>query len=499
MRLTAPITLLLLLFSSAHMAVAEEKSCLDCHDFDPASPAHTMPNTYHKKIMKKCERCHGPSADHKVRPTMVAPDISFGPRWTTTVAAQDDTCLSCHGKKVARNWQDALHMANNFTCVTCHDLHTAEDPIAKSGGQAEVCTVCHKTQKEGIHALHGQLDKNPDCTDCHDPHADQRPVGVMLTNDSAGCRTCHDLTAMSNDPGIAARASSYHRAMDPQELTCADCHQGVAHGPTSAMEPFIALPVANRRVTLFNPGQSDIDWVLSEHPGSQPFRQGSNCQQCHRGEEEKMGKALATELPGSRDIDLSFREDGDALEINLSWPGDKDDTSIAFMWGDRTNEAFRRGGCWAACHDDMPGMTRERGQDIRKYLSISRSQQQRIGQPALVKDSASLDALIEAGNFVELWKIDLDQGETKIAQLLSTLNWHEDAGIDSEAKFADGRWTVVLKRPLLSGVGYKAITPGVKYTFGVALHGGGRTGAGHWVSLPMTFSLDGDNTDFMAE
>jgi hypothetical protein len=45
----------------------------------------------------------------------------------------------------------------------------------------------------------------------------------------------------------------------------------------------------------------------------------------------------------------------------------------------------------------------------------------------------------------------------------------------------------------------KTFIPGKRYTFGMALHGADRSGAEHWVSLPMTFSLDGDDTDFLAD
>ncbi|MCB1710871.1 MAG: hypothetical protein KDI10_19365 [Halioglobus sp.] len=45
----------------------------------------------------------------------------------------------------------------------------------------------------------------------------------------------------------------------------------------------------------------------------------------------------------------------------------------------------------------------------------------------------------------------------------------------------------------------KPFAPGGKYTFGVALHGAGNPGGKHWVSLPMTLSFDGDETDFKVE
>ena len=55
-----------------------------------------------------------------------------------------------------------------------------------------------------------------------------------------------------------------------------------------------------------------------------------------------------------------------------------------------------------------------------------------------------------------------------------------------------------MTRPLTPSAPLKSVEQGRSYTFGTALHGLGREGADHWVSLPMTFSTDRDDTDFIA-
>ncbi len=214
---------------------AEEIPCLSCHDYGPDSPVHPMLEGPHARVMGNCERCHGPSLDHQSRPTIAAPDNSFGPRWPANIAEQDSTCLRCHRRNAGKHWQDSLHMVNNLTCTTCHELHVREDPITAPGGQMQVCTNCHEPQRDGIHQLQAHRGDNPDCTSCHNPHADQSPQATMLTNDSAGCRTCHDLAAMAQDASVRSTANSYHRALkNNNELTCHSCHSGVAHGPSGA-------------------------------------------------------------------------------------------------------------------------------------------------------------------------------------------------------------------------------------------------------------------------
>jgi len=125
-------------------------------------------------------------------------------------------------------------MVNGLTCVTCHDAHATQDKVLADETQAEVCTVCHKPQKDGIHGLKDQAGHNPACTTCHNPHDDAPGVTTALNNRSEGCRTCHDLVQMSSSAKVSAKATSYHKVMAQTDRTCLDCHSNVAHGPTSA-------------------------------------------------------------------------------------------------------------------------------------------------------------------------------------------------------------------------------------------------------------------------
>ena len=83
--------------------------------------------------------------------------------------------------------------------------------------------------------------------------------------------------------------------------------------------------------------------------------------------------------------------------------------------------------------------------------------------------------------------------------MLAGLDWRDSGPLTGSANHADGRWTVRLQRPLLAGAGYKDFTAEGKFTLGVALHGNSNPGGRHWVSLPMTLSLGGDDTDFTTE
>ena len=478
-------------------AYAQSDECLTCHVNDEGGPIHAMLQTSHGGISHSCEACHGASADHMSRPTVAAPDISFGPRWTASPALQDGQCLDCHQTSVAKHWDKALHMANNVTCVSCHDLHVTEDPVLAQRGQMEVCTTCHKTQKTGIHGREQMVRMNPPCTQCHNPHADQRPRGMMLENDSAGCRRCHNMNSMARSESVSEKAKAYHKVMETGDKTCIGCHVGVAHGDPDASEPFLPLPESDRELTLFFPGTSDADWLLTEHAGSQPLRQGTNCRQCHRGEEAELGAALGGPEPASHPIRVRFTEEGDKLVTTLSWQGAANDSRVSMMWGFGDNNALRRGGCWAACHGDMPGMTLDKGNGVDKYLWDALSQRRMIGQPSITRPDEELAEEIAAGNFAELWTVDLQQGDLEVSTLLAGISPLQDTGLAAAANHADGTWTVVIRRPVSPESPLLPFSSGRAYTFGIALHGGGRTGSAHWVSLPMTLSADDDDTDFI--
>ena len=189
--------------------------------------------------------------------------------------------------------------------------------------------------------------------------------------------------------------------------------------------------------------------------------------------------------------------ENDELLVALAWYGAEDDAGVSIMWGDDGDDTVRRGSCFAACHSDMPGMSRDRGQQIEKYLWASRSQQRSIGKPAITRDASELAALVEQGVFAELWSIGLGKESSAMsATVLAGVDWHSDDRISATTNYENGRWQVMVRRKLTGAAGSKTFDAEGKYTLGVALNGARNPGGKHWVSLPLTFSLSGDETDF---
>ena len=493
---------------TAH-AQDEVLDCQDCHDPQYSEPIAEMLQSAHwdasnpdtPGAQDDCRSCHGASGQHRQRPTQVQPGTSFGPRWSATIAEQNNTCLACHAETAHADWADGKHASENLTCVTCHDLHK-EDLVRTPSGQTQVCTVCHKVQKEGVHSFGGsQGQDDPPCSQCHDPHVDPAPQVTLLASRSEGCRNCHDLAKMAGDRLVSDTAKSYHKIMVSTARTCIDCHRGVIHGAGHQEAVTEPAAVASNEVALFFPGQIDAEWLITRHPGAQPLRQGSrHCRECHQGEAQSMGVSQgASADAASRDVTVSFASTSTRLNLTVSWRG-AGTRDISVMFGSDTNNQFAAGGCFAACHSDMAGMSQQRDQGHTKYLRSSREQLRSIGRPALLHDEQTLSTMRTEGRAVELWRARVADAQLVDLESFTVLEARvEDSASKVAASAGRGeanRWYVTFSRPLTDPV--LPIIAGQSYTFGIAVHDPGMTGAQHWVSLPLTFSLDGTHTDFVA-
>ncbi len=487
---SAAIALAVFLAGPSIIAASPEQQalvepCLECHSDEDGSPAHQVLLGSHGidgdeadlAGRRGCLDCHGDSANHIAKPRKAAPDVSFGPRWTTDPGEQDAPCLSCHEDDAAQNWRHALHMVNDLTCVTCHDIHAEQDKVLVEDQQFTVCTTCHKAQKTGIHDL-GQ-GNDPACSLCHNPHNHEAAESKMRANASAGCVVCHDDQQMNALMEPRPDAGNLHPSLAGRELSCIDCHQHIAHAAEDSAPPLHPKAVSQRPITLFYPGNASREWLTSEHPGSQPLRQGTSCQRCHRGEEALLGRAMAPGLePSSREIDIAFSRAGDQLHIELQWPGTVDDRQLALMWGEQDNLPVSRGGCFAACHDAGPGEN-----TAPDHLLIDPLQ-------------TTMGGLDKPRQAAEQWRIQLDDGSVQTALAGHTVKDQPTNTVSASSSFNAGLWTVNLAIEL-NGAG-----PGIsfgdqgRYTFGIALHGPGDEGREHLVSLPMTLGLNTRDTDF---
>jgi cytochrome c-type protein NapC len=275
------------------------------------------------------------------------------------------------------------------------------------------------------------------------------------------------------------KAGNYHLTLKSSKRGCIDCHQGISHAPEESAPLLHPQPVRGRQVTLFYPGNTTRQWLTRDHPGSQPLRQGADCSLCHRGDEAEMGASLGADLSRPfRELGVAFSRMADSVVIDVSWTGSKDDAYLALMWGDDSNTEFRRGGCFAACHDN------DQSEPSRLLFHGGEA------NPEATMGGLTLGA--------ELWRISLATGELETARVGAGVNTRIRPGVTASAHQDGSNWSVRFSVDTRAA-GNTRFAADQRYTFGIALHGTENPGREHWVSLPLTLSLSGNSTDFIVE
>lgn len=273
--------------------------------------------------------------------------------------------------------------------------------------------------------------------------------------------------------------------------------------------------VEGRDIVLFYPGQSSWEWSLtkSDHSGGPKIRKGKTCQACHEGEEADIAKDPVEGRRATLPLNVKVAHDGERLYARMEWPaverpgGRRMDTEyeakLTLMLADSGIKEVRIAGCWAACHDDLTGMaSAPEGTELSKYLAASRTRIRRSGGGENFKADSDLKKLLEAGTFLEYWQARLDRGRSATAADAYVLErWHEAKTpiVNAQASLTDGRWSVVLSRPLVSSsTNRKGIVPGEIYVVGFAIHEDHAAKRFHHVSLEYTLALDKGDADFVA-
>jgi len=295
--------------------------------------------------------------------------------------------------------------------------------------------------------------------------------------------------------------------------------------------------VPGKEVVLFYPGQSSWEWALTpdDMSGATKFRsEGKSCFDCHDGEEKKMGANLVTGQPrvftvtgkppvtkpsieptpiagkpGSISATVRFANDGTNLYVHLdvkdgTQPEARQDPSAAskvtVMFTTATTADVARGGCFAACHDDMTAMASAGGATRTHYLAATHAKMTRQGAGDALKPAADLATLKSSGYFFEDWQARLNPGQPPkpAAYIVFDKRAESPLPVTAEATPIAGGWSVTLASRLAPGGEFINFAPGTTYRVAFAVHDGHAAGRFHYISLERTLVINSGSADFVA-
>lgn len=145
--------------------------------------------------------------------------------WTMEATNTEAFCTSCHEMKefVYPRYQQSVHASNRSGVrATCPDCHVPKDWLHKLARKV-------RSTKDVYHTLIGSID-TPDKYAAKRLAMAEKVWSEMKETDSRECRGCHDVASMNPEKQDPLAWES-HAAAPDMEMTCIECHEGVAHGP----------------------------------------------------------------------------------------------------------------------------------------------------------------------------------------------------------------------------------------------------------------------------
>ena len=145
-----------------------------------------------------------------------------GFHWTLELTNTEEFCTGCHTMETnLAEYRNTIHYNNHSgvraICSDCHVPHEWQHKI-----KAKIMAV-----KDVYHEIAGTI-STPEKYEEHRIAMATVVWRKMKVSDSRECRNCHNFKYMDFTVQETRAASEHQRAID-NNMTCIDCHQGIAH------------------------------------------------------------------------------------------------------------------------------------------------------------------------------------------------------------------------------------------------------------------------------
>ncbi len=222
-------------------------------------------------------------------------------------------------------------------------------------------------------------------------------------------------------------------------------------------------------------------------------------------------------------------EDGEHADIPFADGGKMDaenPVKLAIMLTTDSEDApdveyAERAGCWQSCHHDVNYMPHQPDDaalsgpqskqldlsgGFTKYLKESRTAIEIEGKDGKkrggwdkLKDEAEIQALLEAGTFMDLLRYKSGTGESEDGYILAERVMTGGQGVNFTGELKDGIWTVEMTRKLTSDkAGDISMATDQWYNIGFAIHDDYSNSRFHHVSLGFKLGFDDEDAEINA-
>ena len=526
--------------------------CISCHEMEEnvyREYQKTVHYTNRSGVRATCSDCHVPRPwIHKVIRKIEASNEVFHKILGTIDTPEKFDAKRLH---LAKNVWRAMKSTDSRECRNCHDFDSMkpEDQKKRSRKQhaaamedGNTCIDCHK----GIahNKVHDKLSEEELDEISKAVPENKRPIAPQW---QAFIDNGKKLVSGKDDKADDKKAKAKPAAKAAPEAEPAKAASAPAASSGGSNIDWSGVEASE--VTLFYPGQASMEWVLkgSDHGGKRAFNTGDRCFDCHEDEEVDIGdlivsgeKVEPTPIPGKRGsilVNVKAAHDADNLYMQFQWE-DGEHAPIPFADGGKMDaenpvklaimlttdseddpkvEYAERAGCWQSCHHDvnyMPhqpddGTTSDRldmSGGFTKYLKESRTEIEIAGKDGKkrggwdkLKSDAEIQALLEAGSFMDLLRYKSGTGESEDGYILAERVMTGGQGVDFTGELKDGIWTVEMTRKLTSDkAGDISMATDQWYNIGFAIHDDYSNSRFHHVSLGLKLGFDDEDAEINA-
>lgn len=145
--------------------------------------------------------------------------------WTN----RSEFCISCHEMTIPyEELKQTVHFKNRSgTTVNCSDCHVASSKTPFDYMYKSLQKLL--AARDIIGHISGVVD-TPEKFEAHRLTMAKRVWARMADRDSKECRNCHHFATMDPDKQ-KARSQIKHEEAQEDNITCIECHKGIAHKP----------------------------------------------------------------------------------------------------------------------------------------------------------------------------------------------------------------------------------------------------------------------------